>query len=177
MAKSAVDVAQSRISELEATKKAADLPGRDAAITAAQSRIAEAQAILAQANVHLRDLSAVAPADARVDDVFFDAGEVVSAGQPVISLLTPDALILRFYVPETARVKLSPGTEVHFHCDSCANDLSAKVSHIFASPEYTPPVIYSENARGKLVYQIEAKISEAHPELQPGLPVQVEPLP
>jgi HlyD family secretion protein len=74
-------------------------------------------------------------------------------------------------------VKLSPGTEVHFTCDSCGGNLSAKISHIFASPEYTPPVIYSENARGKLVYQVEAKIVGPHRELQPGLPVQVEPVP
>jgi HlyD family secretion protein len=176
-AKNAVDITQSRIAQIEATKKASDLPGRDAAIAAAQSRVAESQAALDQAQTHLADLSVVSPVAARVDDVFFDAGEVVAAGQPVVSLLAPDALVLRFYVPEAARVKLSPGTEVHFHCDSCAADLSATVSHIFAAPEYTPPVIYSESARGKLVYQVEAKIKGTHPEFQPGLPVQVDPLP
>lgn len=176
-AKNANDIAQSRVAEIEATKRAADLPGREAVLAAAQSRVTEAQAALDQARARLADLSVVSPVTAHVDDVFFDAGEVVGAEQTVISLLTPDAMVLRFYVPEAARVKLASGTVVHFRCDSCTGDLSASVSHIFAAPEYTPPVIYSENARGKLVYQVEAKISGAHPELQPGLPVQVEPLP
>jgi len=176
-AKNAVAVAQSRIAQLEATKKAFDLPGRDAAIAAAQSRVVEAQSALDQAQARLDDSSVAAPATAQVDDVFFSAGEVVAAGQPVISLLADDALVLRFYVPEPVRTKLIIGAEVRFHCDSCAANLAATVSHIYAVPEFTPPVIYSENARGKLVFQVEAKIIGAHRELQPGLPVQIEPLP
>lgn len=173
----AIDVSKARIAELEATRTAAELPARDAAISSAQSRVKEAEAALAQSKARLNDLKVTSPVAARVDDVFFARGEVVGAGQPVVSLLTPDALVLRFYVPEPARVKLLPGTEVHFRCDSCAENLTAQISHVFASPEYTPPVIYSENARGKLVYQVEARIDGAHPEMQPGLPVQVEPLP
>ncbi|MDE2383488.1 MAG: HlyD family efflux transporter periplasmic adaptor subunit [Alphaproteobacteria bacterium] len=176
-AKNAVDVAQGRIAELQANKAVAELPGRDAALAAAQAQVKVAEAARDQAQAHLADLTVSAPVAARVDDVFFAAGEVAGAGQPVVSLFTPEALVLRFYVPEPARAKLAAGTQVHFHCDSCAGDLTAQVSHVFAAPEYTPPVIYSENARGKLVYQVEARIDGAHAELQPGLPVQVEPLP
>lgn len=175
--KAAVDAAQARLAQIEASKAAAQLPAREDVQAAAASRIQEAEAALALARQHVNDLTTHAPVAGRVDDVFFAAGEVVASGQPVVSLLPPEALVLRFYVPEAARSKLSPGTPVHFTCDGCATALSAKVSHVFAQPEYTPPVIYSENARGKLVYQVEAAIDGAHPELQPGLPVQVEPLP
>ncbi len=176
-ANNAVAVARARIAELETTKSVATLPGREAALAAASSHVSEAQAALDQARAHLADYAVVAPIAARVDDVFFATGEVTGAGQPVISLFTPEALVLRFYVPEPARAKVQPGTAIRFRCDSCASDLTAYVNHVFAAPEFTPPVIYSENARGKLVYQVEAKIDGVHPELQPGLPVQVEPLP
>ncbi|MBG1233454.1 HlyD family secretion protein [Aestuariivirga litoralis] len=175
--RSAVEVAKAKVAEIEAVKKVAQLPARVEAVAAARSSADQAQAAVNQAQAQLDNLAVHAPADAIVDDVFFNIGEVAIAGQPVVSLLTDDALVLRFFVPEPARVKLQPGTEVQFFCDGCATGLKAKVSHIFAQPEFTPPVIYSESARGKLVYQVEARIEGAHPELQPGLPVQVDALP
>jgi HlyD family secretion protein len=41
--------------------------------------------------------------------------------------------------------------------------------------EYTPPVIYSERARAKLVFMIEARLSSADKPLPVGLPVEVIP--
>ncbi|MFO1033320.1 MAG: HlyD family efflux transporter periplasmic adaptor subunit [Hyphomicrobiales bacterium] len=176
-AKAAVDAAAARIEEITANRKAAELPARRDAIAAAQSRVSEAQAALAQARARLSDYSVASPATATVNDVFFAAGEVAAAGQPVVALHTPDALVLRFYVPEASRARLQPGMAIRFTCDSCAGPFTARVSHVFAQPEFTPPVIYSESARGKLVYQVEARIDGNHADLQPGLPVQVEPLP
>ena len=114
--------------------------------------------------------------DAAVDDVFFRQGEWVAAGQPVVSLLAPANIGIRFFVPEAALAKAVPGTRITFHCDGCAGAKSAIILHVASTPEYTPPVIYSEGARTKLVFMAEA-VPEAHDnELRPGLPIAVEPL-
>ena len=167
---------QQRIAELKASAEVASLPARTAEIDAATSRVAEAEAQLAQARAKLADLSPAAPGEAQVDDVFFKPGEWVAAGQPVVSLLRPSDLTLRFFVPEATLAAAQPGRSVEFRCDGCDGLKTAVISHVASQPEYTPPVIYSESARAKLVYLVEARPAAPDPQLRPGLPIAVEPL-
>lgn len=168
---------QQRITELKASEKVASLPARTPEIDAAQSRIAEAEAQVEAAKAHLNDLSPDAPVSALVDDVFFKTGEWVAAGQPVISLIDPADITIRFFVPEAGLAKAAPGTRITFQCDGCSGAKSATITHVASLPEYTPPVIYSETARSKLVFLVEAKPEAQDSELRPGLPIEVEPLP
>lgn len=172
-----VNLYEQRLVELKASEQVAILPARGPEIDAAASRVSEAEAQLAQAKEKLSDLSPVAPADARVDDVFFKAGEWVAAGQPVVALLKPSDVTLRFFVPETVLAAAEPGRSIQFKCDGCTGFKTAVISHVASQPEYTPPVIYSETARAKLVYLVEAKPDATDGELRPGLPIEVEPLP
>ncbi len=168
---------ESRIVELKAGVEVAKLPARDAEIATAESRIAEAKAAAALARQKLTDLVPRAPRDANVDDVFFDPGEWVTAGQPVVSLLSSDNITLRFFIPETALASAAPGKKITFRCDGCGDPRTATITRTANQPEYTPPVIYSETARAKLVYRVEARPDRADASLRPGLPVSVEPLP
>lgn len=168
---------EARLEQIDAILAAGELPGRDADIAAATSRIAEAKAALAQAQVKRDDLSPRAPRDAAVENAFFDAGEWVAAGQPVVSLLPPGEVALRFYVPQQVIANVTAGTPVRFNCDGCGGPLAATVTSIASEPEYTPPVIYSQGARAKLVYLVEASPVTPSPMLRPGLPIEVEPLP
>lgn len=171
-----VSLDEQRIAELKASLAVASLPARGTEIDAATSRVAEAEAQLVQAKAKLSDLSPVAPADARVEDVFFKAGEWVAAGQPVVSLLKPADVTLRFFVPETVLAAAQPGRSVQFKCDGCDGFKTAVITYVASQPEYTPPVIYSESARAKLVYLVEARPDATDAQLRPGLPIEVEPL-
>ena len=131
---------------------------------------------MAQAETRLARRRVSAPANAKVQDVFFRAGEVVNAGQPVLSLLPPQNLRLRFYVPEPVLATFALGQTVAVACDSCPAGIEAKVSFISREAEYTPPVIFSEQERAKLVFRIEARPAAAM-NLPIGLPVSVRPLP
>lgn len=171
-----VNLFEQRLIELKASEQVASLPARAPEIDAATGRVSEAEAQLAQAKEKLSDLSPTAPADALVDEAFFKAGEWVAAGQPVVSLLRPADLTLRFFLPETVLAQAQPGRAIRFMCDGCDGVKSAVISHVASQPEYTPPVIYSESARAKLVYLVEARPDAADPQLRPGLPIEVEPL-
>jgi HlyD family secretion protein len=168
---------EARIAQFNASEAAARLPARDAEIDAARSKVNEADANAAQAKTKLADLSPVSPIDATVENTFFDMGEWVSAGQPVVSLLAPGAITLRFFVPEQALTKAQPGSAIHFSCDGCGEAKTATITHVQSTPEFTPPVIYSQGARAKLVYLVEARPEAFDPLLRPGLPIEVEPLP
>ena len=159
--------------QLAAAKRQADAAA--AQIGAAGGQLGEAEGARADALARLGQASPVAPVAARVEDVFFQAGEWAAANQPVVSLL-PDARVrLRFFVPERSVAIYRPGRQVSFGCDGCAKSLVATINYVSPRAEFTPPVIYSLQSRDRLVFLVEAL--PANPAgLTPGLPIDVVPL-
>jgi HlyD family secretion protein len=96
----------------------------------------------------------------------------VPAGRPIVALLPPGNVKVRFYVPQAMLPKIAAGDPVKVSCDGCAPDLVAHVSFISRSSEYTPPVIYSLDERDKLVFLIEA-LPERPDAVRVGQPVSV----
>ena len=64
---------------------------------------------------------------------------------------------LRFFVPEEEITRAQSGRTVTFTCDGCPKDLKATITYVSPRAEFTPPVIYSQSARSKLVFMIEAR--------------------
>ena len=77
-------------------------------------------------------------------------------------------------VPETIVGGLGVGRTVSIHCDGCSAEVPGTLSYVSTEAEFTPPVIYSNETRGKLVFMIEARPDPMPLPLQPGLPVSVE---
>jgi HlyD family secretion protein len=112
------------------------------------------------------------PVTGSVEQIYFRVGEMVPAGKPVVALLPPDNLKVRFFVNEAALPRIRLGDTVKVQCDGCAADLTATVSFIARSSEFTPPVIYSTEERAKLVFMIEAR-PQRPDRLRVGQPVSV----
>lgn len=163
-AQSAFDRDQAALEEAERQIKAAELAGREAAIQAAQAALDGAEKALEKRRVY-------APVAASVEDVYFRAGEVVPAGQPVLALLPPGNRKVRFYVPEPRLSALRLGQDVTVSCDNC-QDMRATLTFLASEAEFTPPVIFSLEERAKLVFRAEAKLVHGEP-LPLGLPVDV----
>jgi HlyD family secretion protein len=138
----------------------------------AQAALRDAEARLNWAKTRLARRSIASPAAGSIQQVYYRPGEVVAAGRPIVALLPPGNLKVRFYVPEAMLPKLSAGDPVRVSCDGCAPDLVARVSFISRTSEYTPPVIYSLDERAKLVFLIEA-LPERPEALRVGQPVSV----
>ena len=140
----------------------------DAAVSAL--RVAEARVNTSQTRLARR--TGFAPINGAVQQIYFREGETVPAQRPVLSIMPPGNMKIRFYVPETDLPKLAIGDEVRVTCDNCAADLTAKIYFIATAAEYTPPVIYSLDERNKLVYLIQAR--PARPDvLRVGQPISV----
>ncbi|HEX6660522.1 MAG TPA: HlyD family efflux transporter periplasmic adaptor subunit, partial [Sphingomicrobium sp.] len=154
-------------------RKTAEL--RRAQVAAAQAQAAGAAGRRREVDIRVSQLSPAAPADARVDEVFFQKGEWVSANQPIVSLLPDNKIKVRFYVPERQVARYRPGKDVRFTCDGCAS-LAATIRYVSPRPEFTPPIIFSRDSRDRLVFMVEA-YPKRPTGLQPGLPVDIEPLP
>ena len=139
---------------------------------AAQSALREAEARVNTSQTRLGRRSIVAPVSGSVQQVYFRPGEVVTASKPIVALLPPGNMKVRFFVPEGVLPKIQYGETVTVQCDGCSGDLTAKVSFISKTAEFTPPVIYSLEERAKLVFLIEALPTEPG-NLRVGQPVDV----
>lgn len=125
-------------------------------LDAATATLRDAQARLNSAQTRLNRRSVFSPVGGSVQQIYYRPGEIVPAGRPVLALLPPGNLKVRFFVPEAVLPKVAYGDEVKVACDGCAANLTARVSFIARQSEFTPPVIYSLEERSKLVYLIEA---------------------
>jgi HlyD family secretion protein len=169
--------AQAKVELAEAALAQAIAPlGREWEIKAQSAAVDAARAAVEMATWRLEQRRVTSPVSARVADVLARPGETVAAGAPVVSLLPPANILVRFFVPETVLASIHKGDPVNLRCDRCPADLSATISFVSPQAEYTPPVIYSESSRSKLVYLVEARPrAEQAALLNPGQPIEVLP--
>ena len=148
--------------------------GRPDEIRAAQADAEAARQALAQSDWKLSQRTVAAPQAGRVDDTYYVIGDFVPAGSPVVSLLPPGNVKLRFYLPEPMLGRVKLGQSVSFGCDGCGDPKPATISFISDRAEFTPPVLYSRESRAKLVFLIEARPApEVAARLNPGQPIDV----
>jgi len=139
---------------------------------AAEMILRDAQARLNSVQTRLSRRKVFSAVDGTVQQIYFRPGEMVPAGRPVLSLLPPGNIKVRFYAPETVLPAIAYGDEIKVGCDGCASGLTARVSFIAKQSEFTPPVIYSLEERAKLVFLIEA-LPDKPSEFRVGQPVDV----
>ena len=115
----------------------------------------------------------VSPVTGTIQQVYFRPGEMVPAGRPVVCDRAAGQ-------SEGALLRSRDGAAAYRYGDRlcrCAataapTGLTAKVSFIAKTAEYTPPVIYSLEERNKLVFLIEA-LPEQPDKLRVGQPIDV----
>jgi HlyD family secretion protein len=138
----------------------------------AEAGLRQAKANLAASETHLTRRVVFSPVNGTVEQVYYRPGETVPAMRPVVALLPPGNLKLRFFAPQALLPEIKYGEMVDVSCDGCEQGLTAKISFISRSAEFTPPVIYSLEERAKLVFLIEAR-PEYSEKFRVGQPVTV----
>lgn len=168
------DADAARVRQAQAQLQISKQGTREDLLAAARAEAQAARAALEQMRWRLVQKSVSSPAAAQVEDTLYRVGEWVTAGSPVVTLLPPGALKLRFFVPEPLLARVKPGTSVQVACDGCGEPFRATVRRVASEAEFTPPVIYSKDNRQRLLFLAEAAPSAADAQrLRPGLPVQV----
>jgi HlyD family secretion protein len=145
-------------------------------LDAATATLRDAQARLNSSQTRLARRKVFSPVDGAVQQIYYRPGEMVPASRPVVALLPPGNIKVRFFVPETVLPSITYGDTIKIGCDGCADDLTARVSFIAKQSEFTPPVIYSQEERAKLVFLVEA-LPEKPGVLRVGQPVDVSLVP
>ncbi len=172
-AKAARDSTEAQLQAAERQLEVAKLPARPDTIVAAERNVAAEEANLSQAKIALDRRTIESPATGSIEETFFERGEQVAVGQPVVSLLPDINKRIRFFLPEQRLAQVKVGDRIAIACDNCAAGLTAEVSFVSTEAEFTPPIIYSKDNREKLVFRVEAKPIEAAAALKVGQPVDV----
>jgi HlyD family secretion protein len=146
--------------------------GTEKAVEDTEMALRSAQARVDSSNTRLVRRKLASPVTGTIQQVYFRPGEMVPAGRPIVALLPPGNLKVRFFVPESTLPQLAYGDVVKVGCDGCAGDITARISFIASTAEFTPPVIYSREERSKLVFLVEA-LPEKPQELRVGQPIDV----
>jgi HlyD family secretion protein len=162
-AQQAFDRAKLLLKSQAGTQKTYD--DAEAALRTAQARLNSAQTRLTRRKV-------ASPVTGVVQQVYFRPGEMAPSGRPVLAILPPGNLKLRFFVPEAVLPQIAYGELVNVRCDGCPDDITARVSFISRTAEFTPPVIFSLQERSKLVFLIEA-LPDNPEKLRVGQPIDV----
>lgn len=168
IARTAADIARSKVAEYEARLLAAKLPPRPHALAAAQQRVEQATAALRQAELAISQRRLVAPASGIIDQVIRLPGEVASPSAPVVSLLAHDGRKVRFFVPQASLGTIAVGRPLDVSCDGCNAGYRARVTYVANSPEFTPPVLFSTSSRSRLVFLVEARLADESAPPGPG---------
>jgi HlyD family secretion protein len=162
------------VDEASARLETARLGGRPDAVAAAEAAVRAAADAEAHARWGVDQKSQAAPSAALVYDTLYRAGEFVTAASPVVALLPPGNIKVRFFVPEPDFAQLKAGDPVSVGIQGLPAPLQATVSYLSPQPEYTPPVLYNQDNRAKLVFMVEAVFAPgAAADLHPGQPVDV----
>jgi HlyD family secretion protein len=164
-----------RLAQTESDLATAKLGSRQDAVAALEANTKALEAQGARAEWELGQKRRAAPQAGEVFDTLYRAGEWVASGRPVVALLPPQNIKVRAFVPEAVVAKLHLKDPLTVNVDGMTNPVPGTISFISPQAEYTPPVIYSNESRDKLVFMIEAVFEpKLAALLHPGQPVDVQ---
>ncbi len=162
-----------KLKQINANLAEAKLGARKNQILAQEAAVQSAKSNLKELNWTLKQKTVNAPENGIIFDTYYQQGEFVPAGKPVLSLLSPKNIKIIFYINERDLSHTKLKQQIEFRSDG-EHWQTAKISFISPQAEYTPPVIYSRKSRDKLVYRIEAALPKDKAlQYHPGQPVEI----
>lgn len=148
---------------------------REHEIEAARARVAEARAAYALAQTRLAETKLVSPITGLVLRKNAEAGETVNPGVSILTLMDPNDLWLRAYVPETDVGRIKIGQPATVTVDAYpGRKFEGTVSEIGSEAEFTPKNVQTKKERVTLVFRIKIAVSNAGGVLKPGMPADAE---
>ena len=142
-------------------------------IEAARAAVAREEGQLAYLERRRQDLTVRAPADGVLQTIDLRPGDLVGAGQPVATILEPDQIWVRVYVPEPRLGLVRAGQKAHIRVDTFpGRDYPGRVVEIRQRGEYTPRNIQTLEQRMDQVFGVKVAI-DPNPDIKPGMAATV----
>lgn len=142
---------------------------------AAQAEVANAQATIQEIQSKISDLNIISPINGVVVTRSVEPGAVVTTGKTLLTVINPDEVYLRGFVPEGEIGKVKVGQRAKVFLDSAPDKpLSAKISAIDTQASFTPENIYFKEDRVRQVFGVKISIDRPDGLAKPGMPADAE---
>ncbi|HSR66406.1 MAG TPA: efflux RND transporter periplasmic adaptor subunit [Acidobacteriota bacterium] len=175
-----IEAARSRVRQAQAQLRLAqagslDIERLSRSIETARAEIERAQARVSQIESQLDDTQALSPIDGVVLLKSGQAGEVVAAGTPILSLGDYARPWMRAYIPENLLGRVKLGSPVQVSTDSYPGKVyRGEITFIASEAEFTPRQVLTPEQRSRLVYRIKISLENPRGELKLNMPCDVE---
>src|SRR5438067_2941669 len=143
-------------------------------LAAAKMRVAQARAQLADTDAQLAEMQVIAPADSILEVLSVKVGDVLPANREVATLLLPEHLWVRVYVPEPWLGRITIGDHVRVRVDSFPNtDFDGVVEQINRQAEFTPRNVQTVEDRIRQVFGVKIRLPNNDDRLRAGMSADV----
>lgn len=158
--------------EAERAASAANAQTKNA--EAAQMRVVQANAQLAQIATQLHEMSVVAPGDSVLEVLSVKVGDVLPVNREVATLILPQHLWVRVYVPERWLGFIKLNQQVRVQVDSFpGKNFKGEVEQINRQAEFTPRNVQTVEDRIRQVFGVKVQLDNSEDELRAGMSADV----
>jgi HlyD family secretion protein len=162
------------ISPSEAERAASAANAQDKAIESAQMRVTQANANLAQIETHLNEMKVLAPSDSVLEILSVKVGDVLAPNREVATLILPNYLWVRVYVPQPWLGYIKLGDDVRVHVDSFRDEyFKGVVEQINRQAEFTPRNVQTVEDRIRQVFGVKVRLENRDDKLRAGMSADV----
>jgi HlyD family secretion protein len=162
------------VSPSEAERAMSAAKAQEKNIAAARARVEQASAQLADMDAQIQEMKIVAPADSILEVLSVKAGDVLPANREVATLILPERLWVRVYVPEPWLGLIKLNETVRVRVDSHpGRDFSGVVEQINRKAEFTPRNVQTVEDRIKQVFGVKIRLENKEDALRAGMSADI----
>ena len=162
------------VSSNEAERSMSAAKAQEKNIAAARARVEQARAQLADMDAQVGEMQIVAPTDSILEVLSVKVGDVLAANREVATLILPQHLWVRVYVPEPWLGLIQLHDAVRVRVDSFpGKDFPGVVEQINRQAEFTPRNVQTVEDRIKQVFGIKIRLDNSEDKLRAGMSADV----
>jgi len=162
------------VSPSDAERSDSAAKAQEKSLEAAQMKIIQARAQLADIEAQLKEMQVVAPAESTLEVLNVKVGDVLPPNGEVATLLLPQHLWVRVYVPELWLGHIKIGDQVRVRVDSFpGKDFPGVVEQVNRQAEFTPRNVQTVEDRIKQVFGVKIRLPNDDDRLRAGMAADV----
>ncbi len=162
------------VSPNEAERAQSVANAQEKTLAAARGRVAQTRAQFDEVEAQLREMQVAAPADSVLEILSVKVGDVLPSNREVATLLLPQHLWVRVYVPEPWLGLIKLQDKVQVHVDSFGREeFSGTVEQIKRQAEFTPRNVQTVEDRIRQVFGVKIRLANREDKLRAGMSADV----
>jgi HlyD family secretion protein len=162
------------VSSSEAERATSAAKAQEKNIAAARARVEQALAQLADMDAQIQEMKIVAPTNSILEVLNVKVGDVLPANREVATLILPQRLWVRVYVPEPWLGLIKLNDTVRVQVDSFpGRDFAGVVEQINRKAEFTPRNVQTVEDRIKQVFGVKIRLENKEDTLRAGMSADI----